>query len=830
MPKTPLTLSDAEALLALMPHAACVIDARGRVLWANGSWRTVLGVKTAPAGAVGFLEAAGAAKGAPLADALARALSGEAVGPVLAQRPGDGGGQDWLEWRLSAQEDGHVVASARDLSRERRRSDAVGELRLLEGEAEQIAGLGSWRLDLLSGSLAWSPEMYRMFGVDPSTELDLAEVTATAVHPDDRAMLEEINTAVFADGVPRPARYRILLPDGAVRWVVGQGRQVCDESGRAIALVGFVQDVSERVASEEALRAGEARYRAIIDGMQDAYFRADMDGRLTLANQAAAHLFGFASPAEMVGIDAASLYADEDERRDVIEQLRRDGTVTDRIGRGVRVDGSVFWVSLNVDLAWDENGAPFGTEGFARDVTDRVLAQQAEGESLSLLRATLESTADGILVVGRDGRIAGHNQQFAELWGVPKRLLAAGDDAALLDFVAGRLADPRSFIAGVEYLYEHPEEESFDVLEFTDGRVFERYSRPQTIDDRMVGRVWSFRDVTKRAEAERALRESEEDLRDAQAIARIGSYVYDLASDCWTSSETMDDIFGIDASYVRNLETWAALVHEDDREMMAAYFAEEVVGKRVPFDKEYRVTRACDGHTIWAHGHGRLETDADGNPTRLVGAIQDVTLRHRGEKALRETNESLERMVYDVAEAMGRVIEIRDQYTKGHQERTARLAKAIAIEMGLAPNDVAAVEMAAVVHDIGKLSVPAEILSRPMRLTELEMSLVREHPHNGFQILKDIPFPWPVAQIVLQHHERMDGSGYPSGLNADAIIPLARVLTVADVVEAMATHRPYRPALGLQAALAELSASAEKYDPDVVAACMRLSERGEIDL
>ncbi|HEY5275399.1 MAG TPA: PAS domain S-box protein [Coriobacteriia bacterium] len=725
---------------------------------------------------------------------------------------------------------GRVPDRAGQPSRGRRATDAAGELRLLENEAEQIAGLGSWRLDLADGSLAWSPEMYRIFGVDPATELDLAQVTATAVHPDDRAMLDEINNDVLSDGIPRPARYRILLPGGGLRWVYAQGRQVIDAEGRVVALVGFVQDVSERVASEDALRASEMRYRAIIDGMQDAYLRADMDGRLTLTNQAAARMYGFASPAEMIGLDAGSLYADEHEREDVIRQLRRDGAVTDRVGRGRRQDGSTFWVSLNVDLAWDENGAASGTEGFARDVTDRVAAQESLGESLSLLRATLESTADGILVIAREGKVAGHNDRFARLWDIPAGMLEAGDDAALVDFVSGQLSEPRDFRAGVEYLYAHPEEESFDVLEFADGRVFERYSRPQMVGERIVGRVWSFRDVTPRAEAERALRESEEDLRDAQAIARIGSYVYDIGTDRWTSSETMDDIFGIDATYPRDLETWSALVHDDDREMMTRYFAEEVVGKRLPFDKEYRVTRHCDGKTVWVHGHGRLEEDADGHPTRLLGAIQDVTLRHRADKALRQTNESLERMVYDVAEAMGRVIEIRDQYTKGHQERTARLAKAIATEMGLPPYDVAAVEMAAVVHDIGKLSVPAEILSRPMKLSELEMSLVREHPHNGYQILKDIPFPWPVADIVLQHHERMDGSGYPSGLRGDEIIPLARALTVADVVEAMATHRPYRPALGLDAALAELGQCAAKYDPDVVAACVRLSERGEIDL
>ncbi len=713
---------------------------------------------------------------------------------------------------------------------DRRHGDDLGNLRMLENEAEQVAGLGSWRLDLADGSLIWSPEMYRIFGVDPSDRLDLAQVVATAVHPDDRAILDEINAAVFADGVPRPARYRILLPDGQEKWVFAQGRQVTDESGHPVALVGFVQDITERVATEEALRASEARYRSIIDGMQDAYTRSDMDGLLTFANQAAATMYGFASPAEMYGIQVQSLYADAAERGDVIAQLRRDGFVADRVGQGRRRDGTTFWLSLNVGLAWDANGAATGTEGFSRDINDRVLAEQAQSESFSLLRATLESTADGILVVDRGGKIASYNQRFTEMWGIPNRLLIAGDDAALLDFVASQLAESRNFVAGVEYLYEHPEEESSDVLEFADGRVFERYSRPQLIDDRVVGRVWSFRDVTSRALAEKALRTSEEDLSDAQAIARIGSYVYDIASDSWTSSETMDDIFGIDSSYERDLETWSALVHEDDREMMSRYFADDVVGRGISYDKEYRVTRHCDSSTVRVHGHGRLEFDDEGRPCRMIGTIQDVTARFDSQEALRRSNESLERMVYEVAEAMGRVIEIRDQYTKGHQERTARLAKAIAIEMCLPAHDVKAVEMAAVVHDIGKLSVPAEILSRPMKLSDIEMSLVQEHPHNGYEILKDIPFPWPVADIVLQHHERMDGSGYPVGLAGDAVIPLARVLMVADVVEAMATHRPYRPALGIDAAIAELRECPEKYDSAVVAACVGLYERGEIAL
>ena len=765
---------------------------------------------------------------------LAEAMSeGRGTGdevPTVARCLRADGAPMWLEWRFLRDPSGDTYVTGHDVTERRRNADAIASLRLLEDEAERTAALGSWRLDLVDGGLTWSPEMYRLFGVDPSADLDLDEITRTAIHPDDRDAVAAINASVRMDGIPVPATYRIRRPDGTVLTVHAQGRQVIGDDGRAIALVGFVQDVTEQRDAAAHLRASEARYRSIIDGMQDAYFQAGQDGRLTLANQAAALMYGFKSPSEMIGIDARSLYADQGERDEVVAQLRRDGYVADRVGEGRRRDGSTFWVSLNVGLTWDENGAPNGTEGFARDVTDRVAAQQAREESLSLLRATLESTADGILVVDSAGDVASYNNRFIELWRIPADLLATKDDAPMLGWAADQVADPEGFVRNVARLYENPDEESFDTLELADGRVYERYSRPQLIGDGVVGRVWSFRDVTERASAERALRVSEEDLRDAQAIARIGSYVYDIGANAWTSSETMDDIFGIDERYVRDLDGWAGLVHESDRAMMVDYVTNDVVGRGLPFDKEYRVTRASDGHTVWVHGHGRLERDAQGRPKRLLGAIQDVTLRHRGEKALRETNESLERMVYEVAEAMGRVIEIRDQYTKGHQERTARLAKAIAEEMGMGRHDVTAVEMAAVVHDIGKLSVPAEILTRPTQLTELEMSLVREHPGNGYEILKDIPFPWPVADIVLQHHERMDGSGYPAGLSGDQIVPLARVLTVADVVEAMATHRPYRAALGLDAAIAELRDFPEKYDASTVDACLRLYERGEIEL
>jgi putative nucleotidyltransferase with HDIG domain len=190
----------------------------------------------------------------------------------------------------------------------------------------------------------------------------------------------------------------------------------------------------------------------------------------------------------------------------------------------------------------------------------------------------------------------------------------------------------------------------------------------------------------------------------------------------------------------------------------------------------------------------------------------------------------LEQMVMDITEAIGRVVEVRDPYTQGHQERVAGLAKMIAGEMGLSGDDVIAVEVTGLVHDVGKLRVPVEILAKPGPLDDDQYSIVKQHSRAGYEILKDISFPWPVADIVLQHHERMDGSGYPGGLSGEQIGPLARILAVADVVEALSSHRPHRAAIGLDAAIETVSATSGQFDPAVVDACVRLYEQGRIDL
>ena len=180
-------------------------------------------------------------------------------------------------------------------------------------------------------------------------------------------------------------------------------------------------------------------------------------------------------------------------------------------------------------------------------------------------------------------------------------------------------------------------------------------------------------------------------------------------------------------------------------------------------------------------------------------------------------------MVGEIVQAMSLTVEARDPYTAGHQRRVADLARAIATEMGLLEDQVDGIRMAGLIHDLGKMSVPGEILNRPGLLNELEFKMIKFHVQIGYDILKGIDFPWPVARIALAHHERIDGSGYPNRLKGEEILLEARILAVADVVEAMSSHRPYRAALGIDKALNEISKNRSiLYDPEAADACLRV--------
>ncbi len=225
-----------------------------------------------------------------------------------------------------------------------------------------------------------------------------------------------------------------------------------------------------------------------------------------------------------------------------------------------------------------------------------------------------------------------------------------------------------------------------------------------------------------------------------------------------------------------------------------------------------------------------VETEWEGKKA-LLASIRDISERKRMEQAVTRSYDKLQKAMVGTIEAMANLVERRDPYTSGHQQRVAKLSRAIAMEMDLSEDQIEGISMAALIHDIGKIAVPAEILSKPGRLSETEFQLIKVHPQSGYDILKGIEFPWPIAEVILQHHERMDGSGYPGRLTGDRILLEARIMAVADTVEAMATHRPYRAALGVDAALEEIQKNAGRlYDAKVVKACRHLFRKKTFNL
>lgn len=261
------------------------------------------------------------------------------------------------------------------------------------------------------------------------------------------------------------------------------------------------------------------------------------------------------------------------------------------------------------------------------------------------------------------------------------------------------------------------------------------------------------------------------------------------------------------------------LVHPEDRHLFSA--RKTILARpNLPADSrlvEFRlITRSGELKYVEASTSQLKE-----NPDQTLTILRDITSRKKAEEELNQTLEKLRKTMSATIQAISLTVESRDPYTAGHQRRVSDLARSIATRLMLPTEQIDEIRLAALVHDLGKISVPAEILNKPGRLNEHEFSLIKDHPRVGYEIIRTIEFPWPVADIIYQHHERLDGSGYPQGLKNGQIHPMARILAVADVVEAMLSHRPYRSAFSPQEVIQEIKVNRGlTYDPPAVDACV----------
>lgn len=319
-------------------------------------------------------------------------------------------------------------------------------------------------------------------------------------------------------------------------------------------------------------------------------------------------------------------------------------------------------------------------------------------------------------------------------------------------------------------------------------------------------------------EIERALRDSEENFRGILDYNVAAMFMIDGGTITYCNRR-IASIFGIKPEDMLGKRVEKFVVPDDWPRVALALDALEK-GERRTLDVEFVVA---------GEGGARIEIGA--SATRaivrgravILGAAQDIGERKKAKRDIESYVARLEHSVEGTLEAVSNMLELRDPYTSGHQRSVGNLAAAIGVEMGLSEGDVKGLRLIGYVHDIGKISTPAEVLVKPKRLTHTEFELIKEHSQAGYDVLKNVSFPWPVAETILQHHERLDGSGYPRGLKDAQILLETRIISVADVVEAMSSHRPYRPSLGIEAALQEIEKNAGRlYDAKAVAACLCL--------
>lgn len=541
----------------------------------------------------------------------------------------------------------------------------------------------------------------------------------------------------------------------------------------------------------------------------------DLTGTVLYVNRALVRMWGFASPDEMVGRQLSEFWEGAGILR-TVEALNGIGHAGGE-DLAKRKDGSVFPVQFSATRVADPSGHPRFLFGSFVDISKRKDREADLVESESRYYRLFEESQDAIYISSPAGRVLDCNRAFLDLFGYSRLEIRAVDVRGLYASPAARAAFQQR-IERDGFVRDFPVE-----LLAKGGRVMEclltaRVAEVGVAKDPTYEGI--VRDVTAGNRVVQRLEESEARYRKVSELISDYAYAFTVEPDRSLTSEwvagALERITGFTTQELAERGGWSVLIYPDDLPIEYGQLETLLQGRESAV--EYRIVTK-GGDTLWMRDVARAEWDEkEQRTTRVEGAVRDITARRLAQERQRE-------MLQGAIEAVSRTSEARDPYTAGHQRKVAELAGAIAEKLGLGGEIVEELRTAGLLHDVGKISVPAGILDKPSKLSEVEYELAKNHVNVSYDILKEIPFANGVAHAVLHHHERLDGSGYPDGLRGDEIVLEARILAVADVVEAMSSHRPYRPALGIEAALEEIDDGAGiRYDQSVVEACTKLFE------
>jgi len=598
-------------------------------------------------------------------------------------------------------------------------------------------------------------------------------------------------------------------------------------NSRYVGMRGILVDITESKQAEDALRESEQKYRSLVTQSPDGIFVVNLKGTFLAVNRGMCETLKYREE-ELLSMNIWDIVPEQ--FRDVHKKRMADilmgktpNEAAEYLVKGK--DGNVHYVEI-LSAPYYEGKELIGFQGIARDITERKKAEDTLKESEAKYRAVIEAAADQIFVIDSEMKILSVNSFAASFFHKkPEDMVGKSLFEIFPEQVAARTSANirKVFETGTNTIVE-------EVLTFGDKNIWNSTSLSpmKDLNGKVIAVMGIVRDITEGKEAAEALRESELLYRRLIETSPDAIGLMDINGTIIMHNKQALEVFGFESTEdLRGKNIMDMVAPENYKEIL------ENVEKlqKAEVIRNWEVTSyKKDGRPFSLELSSSTLFDEAGKPKSIMAVFKDISERKLSEEKLAKSYEALKKTLNDAINTMAKIVEMRDPYTSGHQQRVAELATAIAREMGCGDDQIEQLRMAAVIHDIGKIYVPSDILSKPGKISKDEFNLIKTHAQGGYDIVKGMDFPCAIAQSILQHHERLDGSGYPNGLKGQEICLEAKILSVSDVVEAMSSHRPYRAKLGMDKALEEISENKGRlYDSDVVDACLKLFNSGKFE-
>ena len=621
----------------------------------------------------------------------------------------------------------------------------------------------------------------------------------------------------------RSLELEFICKNGQTVWGECMFSLIRDDNGKPLSILGEARVITERKQIEDELRASESNFRHSLDESPLGVRISNEEGETIYANRATLDIYGYDSIEELKKISVKERYTPQTYAE---YEVRKKKRLEGEFGPSeyeisiVRKDGEIRHLHvLRKEIFWDGKKQ---SQVIYQDITGRKMAEEKIYQSEGKYRNILENIEDGYYEVDLAGNFTFFNDSVCKILGYSREELIGMNNQQYTD-----KENSKKLFDAFNRVYktgESAKEFDWQIIrkDGTDRYIEASVSLLKDSSGKPIGFRGIIRDTTERRKVEEQYRLLADNITEHIWLRDINTLkvIYISPSVVKMYGYPVDEIAKLPLKKLLTEESFQTMVDTFITEMPKALKTLPPAVHKYSFESQaFHKDGICCG---WINTISFIR-DKNGNHTLLLGETRDITERKLAEEKLQQTLESLKRAVGTTIQVLVSALESKDPYTAGHQSRSADLACAIATKMGLDQDKIEGIRMAGIVHDIGKLSVPAEILTKPTKLTNLEFSLIKEHSQSGYEMLKDVESPWPLAEIVHQHHERMNGTGYPRNLKGDEILLEARILAVADVVEAMASHRPYRASLGIEPALEEIEKNKGiLYDDTVADACLRL--------